>query len=76
MLTLNRLKVMLKRSIKQPLNIIMLLILIAVLIIYKNLPAEEKSEYIPVVVYSDDRSQEAEKMVDDLLSRNSIFVFY
>lgn len=76
MLTLNRLKVMLKRSIKQPLNIIMLLILIAVLIIYKNLPAEEKSEYIPVVIYSDDTSQEAEKMVDDLLSRNSIFVFY
>lgn len=76
MLTFNRFKVMIKRSLKQKINIAMLILLVILLIIYKNIPEKEKSEYIPVAILNNDSSEDSKKMIDDLLNHNSIFTFY
>ena len=47
-LLLNRFFILLKRSVKQPINIAMLVILLALAIIYRQVPASEKTLYLPI----------------------------
>ena len=75
-LTLNRFFIMIKRSMKQPVNLIMLLVLVTLAIIYQGIPASQKSMYIPVAVLCEDTDPEMQDVAETLISRNSIFHFY
>ena len=67
---------MIKRSMKQPVNLIMLLVLVTLAIIYQGIPASQKSMYIPVAVLCEDTDPEMQDVAETLISRNSIFHFY
>ena len=75
-LTLNRFFIMIKRSLKQPVNLVMLLVLVTLAIIYQGIPASQKSMYIPVAVLCEDNDPDIQKITESLISRNSIFHFY
>ena len=72
----NRFFILLKRSIKQPVNIAMLAVLLVLAIIYRQVPASEKTLYVPVALLSEDDSPLMQKTVEDLVHANSIFHFY
>ncbi|MBQ9278850.1 MAG: ABC transporter permease [Lachnospiraceae bacterium] len=72
----NRFGIMLKRTIKQPVYIIMLLLLISLSIFYVSIPAEKKSLYITAAVLCEDSSPEAGLFMEELINSNSVFTFY
>ena len=55
-LFMNRLYVMLKRTIIQPLYIVMLITLVVLSIIYVNIPDREKTIYVPAAILNEDTS--------------------
>ncbi len=75
-LLLNRFFILLKRSLKRPINLGMLFVLLLLAVIYKQLPSSEKTLYIPVAVLSESRDPVIADAVDQLYRRNSIFHFY
>lgn len=75
-LFINRLSIMTKRTLKQPLYISMLLILVLLTIIYIKVPDKEKSVYIPVAILNYDKNENADQMISELVSANSVFTFY
>lgn len=72
----NRFFIMLKRSITQPVNVAMLVILLLLAVIYRQIPASQKSLYLPVAVICEDEDPDMNAMVEDLCTTNSIFHFY
>lgn len=75
-LLLNRFFILLKRSVKQPVNVAMLVILLALAIIYRQVPASEKTLYLPIALLSEDPDPVTKKTVEDLIHANAIFHFY
>ncbi len=75
-LFLNRFGIMLKRTIRQPIYIAMLLFLLCLSIFYVMIPSEKKSLYITAAVLCEDTSDEASRFLDDLINDNSVFSFY
>ncbi len=75
-LFLNRLQVMLKRNLKQPISILMLLLLLVLTFLYTRIPAKEKTANIPVAILNLDTSGEGERFTNDLLTKKSIYAFY
>ena len=53
----NRFFILLKRSIRQPVNAVMLMILVLLAVIYRQIPASEKSLYLPVAVLCEDTDE-------------------
>ena len=72
----NRFGIMLKRSVKQPVYIVMLLLLISLSLFYVSIPAEKKSLYITAAVLCEDSSPEAGLFMEELINGNSVFTFY
>ncbi len=72
----NRFFILLKRSIRQPVNAVMLMILVLLAVIYRQIPASEKSLYLPVAVLCEDTDPIMQKTVDSLCNSNSIFHFH
>lgn len=72
----NRLSVLAKRSLINPAMYIMsgIILFLALLVIF--VPEKETSIYIPVALLNEDDSEDTEKIVDTLCSKNSIFHFY
>ncbi|MBQ9233813.1 MAG: ABC transporter permease [Lachnospiraceae bacterium] len=71
-----RFKIMLKRTIKQPIYIIMLISIVVLSFIYVMIPSEKKSLYIYAAVFCEDKSPEAELFMEKMISSNSVFSFY
>lgn len=55
----NRFFIMLKRSITQPVNVAMLVILLLLAVIYRQIPASQKSLYLPVAVICEDEDPDS-----------------
>ena len=72
----NRFFILLKRSIRQPVNLAMLGVLLLLAVVYRQIPASEKSLYLPVAILSEDTDPDMQAVVNDLCSANSIFHFY
>ena len=72
----NRFKIMFKRTVKQPIYIVMLLFLLCLSVFYVMVPSEKKSLYITAAVLCEDTSDEASLFLDDLINGNSVFSFY
>ena len=75
-LSLQRFMIMEKRILKQPFIYIMAGVLIMLSVIYRLVPAEEKSASIPVAVLCLDKSPEASEMMEDIYLINSVFKYY
>jgi len=75
-LQLNRFLIMVKRSLKQPVNLAMLLTLVVLAVIYRQIPAVEKSLYVPVAILCEDQSPDMQDVAKELVEMNSIFHFY
>ncbi len=75
-LFLNRFGIMIKRTFKQPVYIIMLLLLLSLSILYTFIPSEKKSLYITAAVLCEDSSPEAGLFMEKLINSNSVFTFY
>ena len=75
-LLFNRFFILLKRSLKQPVNLVMLFILLALAVIYRQVPSSEKTLYVPVALLSEDSDPLMQRTVEDLTHANSIFHFY
>ncbi|MCR5148122.1 MAG: ABC transporter permease [Eubacterium sp.] len=75
-LFLNRLYVMLKRTIIQPLYIVMLIMLIALSCVYMNIPDREKTIYVPAAIYNLDHSDSGNEFEEELYKSKSIYHFY
>ncbi|MCR4838097.1 MAG: ABC transporter permease [Eubacterium sp.] len=72
----NRFFILLKRSMRQPVNLAMLVILLTLAVIYRQVPSSEKTLYMPVALLCEDSDPVMQKTVDDLIHANSIFHFY
>lgn len=72
----NRFGIMLKRTVKQPIYIVMLLFILCLSVFYVLVPSEKKSLYITAAVLCEDTSDEAALFLDDLTKANSVFSFY
>ncbi len=72
----NRFFILMKRSLKQPVNLVMLLVLLLLAIIYRSIPASEKSMYIPVAILCEDEDPRMKESVGEMTKMNSIFHFY
>ena len=72
----NRFFILLKRSIRQPVNVAMLAILLLLAVIYRQIPSSEKSLYLPVAVLCEDTDPVMQETVQSLYSSNSIFHFH
>lgn len=75
-LFLNRFGIMLKRTVKQPIYIIMLIAVLCLSIFYAFIPSEKKSMYITAAVLCEDKSPEAGLFMEELIGSNSVFTFY
>lgn len=75
-LFMNRLYIMLKRTLMQPLYIGMLAALIVMSLIYVNVPEKSKTLYVPAAVCCYDTSMEAEEFEKAIFNSNSIYHFY
>ncbi len=75
-LLINRLYVMLKRTMIQPLYIVMLATLITLSVVYVNIPSKEKSLYIPAVIYNMDDSELSKEFNEEISEMTSIYHFY
>ena len=75
-LILNRFFILCKRSLKQPVNLAMLLTLVLLTVIYRQIPSSEKSLYIPVAVLCEDTDPDMQAAAEELINKNSIFHFY
>ena len=73
---MTRLNIMIKRTLKQPVYLLMLLSLPVLTIVYVNIPEKEKSAYIPVAVFCADESLSSDTFKEKLNSLNSVFTFY
>ncbi len=73
---MNRLYIMLKRTLMQPLYIGMLATLIVMSVIYVNIPEKNKTLYVPAAVCCYDTSMEAQEFAKSIYSSNSIYHFY
>lgn len=71
-----RFTIMTKRILKQPVYIVMLLLLFVMTALYSRIPEREKSLYIPVAILNLDESETASLLVSDLISARSVFTFY
>ena len=72
----NRLYIMLKRTLMQPLYIAMLVTLIGMAIIYVNIPAKNKTMYVPAAVCNHDTSRDGEEFEKVIYKTSSIYHFY
>ena len=75
-LFLNRFSVLAKRSLINPAMYVMCAVIIIMALLVIFVPEKETSVYIPVAILNEDNSEDSEKIVDSLLSTNSIFQFY
>ncbi|MBR0515269.1 MAG: ABC transporter permease [Eubacterium sp.] len=75
-LFMNRLYVMLKRTIIQPLYIVMLITLVVLSIIYVNIPDREKTIYVPAAILNEDTSSSSTEFEEELFRSKSIYHFY
>ena len=72
----NRLYIMLKRTLMQPLYIAMLITLIGMAIIYVNIPAKNKTLYVPAAVCNHDTSSDSKRFEEAIYTSSSIYHFY
>ena len=72
----NRLYIMLKRTLMQPLYIGMLVVLIGMSIIYINIPAKNKTMYVPAAICNHDNSNNGKEFEKAIYNSNSIYHFY
>ena len=75
-LFLNRFFILLKRSVRQPVNMAMLVVLLVLAVIYRQVPASEKSLYLPVAVLCEDTDPIMQETVKSLYESKSIFHFH
>ena len=67
---------MLKRTLQQPVYIIMLSAIILMSAVYVMIPSDDKSLYVSAAVLCEDDSPEAEAFMEKLNDSNSVFTFY
>ncbi len=73
---INRFIVMLKRTVLQPVYIGMLAALLLLGVLYMLLPNQSRSLDIPVAVYCEDTSPEAQALMEQLTGKKSAIRFY
>ena len=75
-LFMNRLYIMLKRTLMQPLYIAMLVTIIGMSIIYVNIPEKSKTLYVPAAICNHDTSDDAKQFEEAIYNSKSIYHFY
>lgn len=75
-LFLNRLSVLTKRSLINPAMYVMCAVIIVMALLVIFVPEKETSVYVPVAVLNEDNSSDTNRIMDDLVTMNSIFHFY
>jgi len=75
-LFLNRLHVLFKRVLKNPIMYFMTAVLLVLSVLSVVMPEEKSSSYIPVAILNKDESDESSDVVKDLTDNPSVFRFY